>query len=194
MGVRVSFVDLRSQQDCPHALHIPVRLMADSQTHRAEFRSITDRNRNWVIQTTKRRVATLKDVFNKVTFGKLLLLLKNYNEGWKLVASTPKPHTQLKVLRLVFWALHMMTSSNGNIFRVTGHLCGEFTGDRWIPLTKASDAELWCFLDLRPNKRLSKQLWGWWFETSSCPLWRHCNEKQGNQMYAFLNTFWTQCE
>ena len=40
----------------------------------------------------------------------------------------------------------MMTSSNGNIFRVTGTLCGEFTGDRWIPLTKASDAELWCFL------------------------------------------------
>ena len=24
---------------------------------------------------------------------------------------------------------NMMTSSNGNIFRVTGHLCGEFTGD-----------------------------------------------------------------
>ena len=37
----------------------------------------------------------------------------------------------------------MMTSSNGNIFRVTGHLCGEFTGPRWIPHTKASDAELW---------------------------------------------------
>ena len=37
---------------------------------------------------------------------------------------------------------HMMTSSNGNIFRVTGPLCGEFTGHRWIPLTKASDAEL----------------------------------------------------
>ena len=35
----------------------------------------------------------------------------------------------------------MMTSSNGNIFRGTGHLCGEF---RWIPHTKASDAELWC--------------------------------------------------
>ena len=40
----------------------------------------------------------------------------------------------------------MTTSSNGNIFRVTGHLCGEFTGPRWIPRTKASDAELWCFL------------------------------------------------
>ena len=40
----------------------------------------------------------------------------------------------------------MMTSSNGNNFRVTGPLCGEFIGHRWIPLTKASDAELWCFL------------------------------------------------
>ena len=36
----------------------------------------------------------------------------------------------------------MMTSSNVNIFHVTGLLCGEFTGQRWIPLTKASDAEL----------------------------------------------------
>ena len=30
----------------------------------------------------------------------------------------------------------MMTSSNGNIFHVTDPLCGEFTGDRWIPRTK----------------------------------------------------------
>ena len=37
---------------------------------------------------------------------------------------------------------YMMTSSNGNIFRVTGSLCGEFTSHQWIPLTKASDAEL----------------------------------------------------
>ena len=44
-----------------------------------------------------------------------------------------------------------MTSSNGNIFRVTGHLCGEFTGPRWIPRTKASDAELWCLLWCAPE-------------------------------------------
>ena len=43
----------------------------------------------------------------------------------------------------------MMTSSNGSNFRVTGPLCGKFTGHRFIPLTKASDAELWCFFDLR---------------------------------------------
>ena len=40
----------------------------------------------------------------------------------------------------------MMTSSNGKNFRVTGHLCGEFTGHRWISRRKVSDAELWCFL------------------------------------------------
>ena len=71
---------------------------------------------------------------------------------------------------------HMMTPSNGNNFRVTGHLCGEFTGPRWIPSTKASDTEFDVFFDLHPNKRLSKQWWGWWVETLSWPLWRHRNE------------------
>ena len=36
------------------------------------------------------------------------------------------------------------------------------------PVTRGFDD----FFDLRLNKRLSKQ--GWWFETLSCPLWRHC--------------------
>ena len=51
------------------------------------------------------------------------------------------------------------------------------TGHRWIPLTKASDAELWCFLDLRLNKRLSKQPMLRWSKTPSRSLWRHCNEQ-----------------
>ena len=42
--------------------------------------------------------------------------------------------------------LLMVTSSNGSSLRVTGLLCVEFTGHRWIPHTKTSDAELWCFL------------------------------------------------
>ena len=69
-----------------------------------------------------------------------------------------------------------MTSSNGNIFRVTG-LCagnspvtGEFPAQR--PVTRSFDVSF----DLRLNKRLSKQSWCWWFETPSRPLWRHCND------------------
>ena len=46
----------------------------------------------------------------------------------------------------------ILTSSNGNIFRVTGHLCGR-------PVTRSFDV----FFDLRLNKQLSKQWWGWWF-------------------------------
>ena len=45
----------------------------------------------------------------------------------------------------------MKTLSNGNIFHVTGHVCGEFTGHRWITRTEASDAALWCFLSSVPE-------------------------------------------
>ena len=68
-----------------------------------------------------------------------------------------------------------MTSSNGNIFRVTGQLCGEFTSLRWIPRTRPVTRSFDVFFDLRLNERLSKQSWGWWLETSSRPLWRHSN-------------------
>ena len=33
------------------------------------------------------------------------------------------------------------------------------------------------FFDLRRNKRLSKQPWGWWFKTPSWSLWRQCIEQ-----------------
>ena len=68
----------------------------------------------------------------------------------------------------------MMTSSNGNIFRVTSYLCGEFTRHRWIPCTKASDRELWCFLWSPPEITVEQtiaRLVIW--DASS--LWRHCN-------------------
>ena len=47
---------------------------------------------------------------------------------------------------------------------------GEFPTQR--PVRRSFDV----YFDLRPNKRLSKQSWGWWFETQSRPLWRHRNE------------------
>ena len=33
------------------------------------------------------------------------------------------------------------------------------------------------------NKRLGKQSWGWWFETLSRSLWRHCNDKDVKAWY-----------
>ena len=69
----------------------------------------------------------------------------------------------------------MMTSSNGNNFRVlaicteNSPVTGEFPAQR--PVMRSLDV----FFDLCLNKRLSKQSWGWWFETPWCSLWRHCN-------------------
>ena len=71
--------------------------------------------------------------------------------------------------------MFMMTSSNGNIFRVTGHLCGEFTDPGEFPAQRPVTRSFDVFFDLRLNKRLSKQWWGWWFETLSRPLWRQRN-------------------
>ena len=68
----------------------------------------------------------------------------------------------------------MMTSSNGNLFRVTGPLCGEFTGPGEFPTQRPVTRSFDVFFDMRLNKRLSKHPWGWWFETLPCPLWRHC--------------------
>ena len=61
----------------------------------------------------------------------------------------------------------MMTSSNGNIFRVTGHLCGEFTGPGEFPVQSPVMRSFDIFFDLSLNKRLSKQSRGWWFEMQS---------------------------
>ena len=57
-------------------------------------------------------------------------------------------------------------------------IAGEFPAQR--PVTRSFDV----FFDLRLNKRLGKQSRDWWFETLSCPLWRHCNGISLNKCYA----------
>ena len=80
--------------------------------------------------------------------------------------------------KTVLWPsyLYMMTSSNGNIFSVTGPSCGEFTGPGEFPTQRSVTRSFDVFFDLRLNKWLSKQPRGWWFEMLSWSLWRHCND------------------
>ena len=78
-------------------------------------------------------------------------------------------------IRRPAYVISMMTSSNGNIFRVTGRCAGnspvtaEFPVQR--PVTRSFDVSF----DLSLSKRLSKPSWGWLFETPTGSLWRHCN-------------------
>ena len=69
----------------------------------------------------------------------------------------------------------MMTSSNGKIFRVTGLLCGEFTGPGEFPSQRPVTRSFDVFFDMCLNKQVSKQSWDWWSETPSSSLWRQCN-------------------
>ena len=77
----------------------------------------------------------------------------------------------------------MMTSCNGNIFRVTGHA--------WNSPVNSPHKGQWrgALLDLCLNKRLSKHLWGWWFETPSRSLWRHCNAGESGHI-DHINPVW----
>ena len=65
---------------------------------------------------------------------------------WHRPGDKPEPMMAYITYAYMRHSVSMMTSSNGNIFRATGPLWGEPTGDRWIPLTKASDTEFWFFL------------------------------------------------
>ena len=72
---------------------------------------------------------------------------------------------------LLSWWRHQMETFSVSLAICAGNspVPGEFPSQR--PVTRIFDV----FFDLCLNKRLSKQSWGWWFETLSRPLWRHCN-------------------
>ena len=69
------------------------------------------------------------------------------------------------------WWRHQMEIFSALLAFCAGNspVTGEFPSQR--PVTRSFDV----FFDLHLNKRLSKQSWGWWFETPTCSLWRRCN-------------------
>ena len=71
------------------------------------------------------------------------------------------------------WWRHQMETFSALLAICAGNspVSGEFPAQ--MPVTRSFDV----FFDLRLNKRLSKQSWGWWFETLPRPLWRHSNER-----------------
>ena len=75
-------------------------------------------------------------------------------KGWRTMTLPPRTYI-----------IYLMTSWNGNISALLA-ICagnspvpGEFPAQ--MPVTRSFDV----FFNLRLNKRLRKQWWGWWFET-----------------------------
>ena len=69
------------------------------------------------------------------------------------------------------WWCHQMEKKSALLILCVGNspVTGEFPSHR--PVTRSFDVSF----DLHLNKWLSKQSWGWWFETPLRSLWRHCN-------------------
>ena len=75
------------------------------------------------------------------------------------------------MFRGIPWWRHQMETFSALLAICAGNspVPSEFPTQR--PVTRSFDV----FFDLHTNKRLSKQWWGWWFETLSRPLWRNRN-------------------
>ena len=96
-------------------------------------------------------------------------------EPWSLV----RPWT--KRLSGGPWWRHQMETFSALLAICAGNspVTGEFPTQR--PVTRSFDVVFY----LRLNKRLSKQSWGWWFETPSHPLWGQCNAEQNGRHFAY---------
>ena len=103
----------------------------------------------------------IRDELKKYVLSKILQTCVICGQDFGLEKNIqPTLNPRLNLCNLI----NTMPSSNEKKIRVTGPLCGDFTGQRWIPRTKASGAEPWCFLssngwvnnrkagDLRPHR------------------------------------------
>ena len=79
--------------------------------------------------------------------------------------------------RDISWWRHQMETFSALLAfcAVNSPVTGEFTAQR--PVTRSFEV----LFNQRLNKGLSTQAWGWWFETPSRPLWRHCYVKFWSQ-------------
>ena len=86
---------------------------------------------------------------------------------WSVISTLKKEEDTHKIS----WWRHQMETFSALLAICAGNspVLGEFPAQR--PVTRSFDV----YFDLRPNKRLSLQSWGLWFETPSRPLWSHRN-------------------
>ena len=89
-------------------------------------------------------------------------------------SGVPGCNTAPIIKQYISWWRHPMGTFSALLAICAGNspVPGELPTQR--PVTRSFDV----FFDLRPNKRLSKQWWGSWFEMQSFPLWRHRNVLQ----------------
>ena len=112
------------------------------------------------MQTRCMIIQLCTNYYSKATIGNLI-------NRWKVIALISYMLIATLYTGKYSWWRHQMETISALLAICAGNLpvSGEFPTQR--PETRSCDV----FFDLRLNKRLSKQPWGWWFETLSRPLW-----------------------
>ena len=119
------------------------------------------------------------DCFGRIPASAIILLLKVtefhlpiYAQVSNLWQTANMSHRHRWTKPFLSWWRYAMETFSALLALFVGNspVTSEFPSQR--PVTRSFDV----FFDLRLNKRLSKQSWGWWFETPSRPLWRHRND------------------
>ena len=103
-------------------------------------------------------------------FSKVVLMPTS--SAARIVTKSPVPPVATRLASSWPWWRHQMETFSALLALYAGNspVIGEIPPQR--PVTRSFDV----IFDLHLNKWLSKQAWGWWYETPTCPLWRHCNE------------------
>ena len=129
-----------------------------------------------------------------------LILINTLSISSRFESWTKNSTKERKLVSLSWLYLHMMTSSNGNIFRVTGPLCGEFTGPGDFPTQRPVAQSFDVFFDLWINdwvKTVRLVIWDaivvimtslWWHQlVFSNFTYTH---RQNNGCFLFLEFWW----
>ena len=113
----------------------------------------------------------LDDVVASPTRNRRLISNMKYDSGWGLLFPFAKRS----------WWCHQMETFSALLAICAGNspVPGEFPAQK--PVTRS----FYVFFHLHLNKQLSKQSSGWWFETLSRPLWRHCNDTTKTTLRSF---------
>ena len=114
----------------------------------------------------------LRTTFISTAISSSKLQYHQINESYRIRHFIVHSKSNVFIVVITWWRHQKMEPFSALLAICAGNspVPGEFPAQR--PVTRSFDV----FFDLRLNKRLSKQSWGWWFETLSCPLWRHCHE------------------
>ena len=115
---------------------------------------------------------------------KYMLLWSYYEKAWAFVLNVIIQMMDGQMETCIWWH-HQMETFSALLALCEGKflVTGEFPSQR--PVTQSFDV----FFGLCLNKWLSKQWWGWWFETPSHSLWRHYNDVTEGQVVMSLTNF-----